>query len=117
MKNDNKYKRKRREFFLSIATDGKECSVVIQDINGISARQGKISIKGENKSMIKTKVIETTEKYDKDGKLIEKVIVERTNEDYEKGDPIISNGAIWRDKIPKPVPCCGMGDRTMNITY
>lgn len=67
--------------------------------------------------MIKTKIIETTEKYDKDGKLVEKVIVERTNEDYEKGDPIVSNGAIWWDKIPKPVLCCDMGNRKMNITY
>ena len=31
--------------------------------------------------MIKTKIIETTEKYDKDGKLVEKVTKEETLED------------------------------------
>lgn len=31
--------------------------------------------------MVKTKIIETTEKYDKDGKLVEKVTREETSED------------------------------------
>lgn len=31
--------------------------------------------------MIKTKIIETTEKYDKDGKLVEKITREETSED------------------------------------
>ncbi len=33
--------------------------------------------------MIKTKIIETTEKYDKDGKLVEKITREETTEDDE----------------------------------
>lgn len=33
--------------------------------------------------MVKTKIIETTEKYDKDGKLIEKITREETTEDDE----------------------------------
>ena len=33
--------------------------------------------------MVKTKIVETTEKYDKDGKLIEKIIREETTEDDE----------------------------------
>lgn len=31
--------------------------------------------------MVKTKIIETTEKYDKDGKLVEKITREETSED------------------------------------
>ena len=31
--------------------------------------------------MVKTKITETTEKYDKDGKLVEKIIREETSED------------------------------------
>ena len=50
--------------------------------------------------MIKTKIIETTEKYDKDGKLVEKVTREETSEDDEMGNPIMSGGATWWDKIP-----------------
>lgn len=33
--------------------------------------------------MVKTKIIETTEKYDKDGKLVEKITREETTEDDE----------------------------------
>lgn len=39
--------------------------------------------------MVKTKIIETTEKYDKDGKLVEKITREETSEDdtvYESGE-------------------------------
>lgn len=41
--------------------------------------------------MFKTKIIETTEKYDKDGKLVEKITREETSEDntvYESGSII-----------------------------
>ena len=37
--------------------------------------------------MIKTKIIETTEKYDKDGKLVEKITREETTEDDETRFP------------------------------
>lgn len=69
------------EFHLNIVTDGDKCSVVMQDTGGFSIKQGKISIKGDNNPMIKTKIIETTEKYDKDGKLVEKVMREENTED------------------------------------
>lgn len=41
--------------------------------------------------MVKTKIIETTEKYDKDGKLVERITREETSEDdtvYESGSII-----------------------------
>ena len=37
--------------------------------------------------MIKTKIVETTEKYDKDGKLVEKITREETTEDDETRYP------------------------------
>lgn len=37
--------------------------------------------------MIKTKIIETTEKYDKDGKLVEKITREEITEDAETRYP------------------------------
>ena len=40
--------------------------------------------------MIKTKIIETTEKYDKDGKLVEKIIREESTEDDETRYPATS---------------------------
>ncbi len=45
--------------------------------------------------MVKTKIIETTEKYDKDGKLVEKVTREETAEDdtdYTGNKDITING-------------------------
>ena len=70
--------------------------------------------------MVKTKIIETTEKYDKDGKLVEKIVREETSEDDEKG--------VWRAtspwatepiNIPYPdtIPCCGRRTETINVTY
>ena len=38
--------------------------------------------------MIKTKIVETTEKYDKDGNLIEKIIREETTENNETRYPV-----------------------------
>lgn len=56
--------------------------------------------------MIKTKIIETTEKYDSNGKLIEKITREETTEDDETKPyvaPLISSNP-WA--APMPVPCC-----------
>ena len=47
--------------------------------------------------MVKTKIIETTEKYDKDGKLFEKIVREETSEDdtvYESGSIIYPQESI-----------------------
>lgn len=66
---------------LCIVTDGEKCSVIKTDESGIYFETGKISVKGEVSPMIKTKIIETTEKYDKDGKLVEKITREETSED------------------------------------
>lgn len=61
--------------------------------------------------MIKTKIIETTEKYDKDGKLVEKITREETSEDK-------TNYAFSIPELPKggelpfadTIPCnCGGG--------
>lgn len=38
--------------------------------------------------MIKTKIVETTEKYNKDGNLVEKIIREETTEDDETRLPV-----------------------------
>lgn len=51
--------------------------------------------------MIKTKMIETTEKYDKDGKLVEKITREETSED----DTVYESGAIYYPQEPKK-ECC-----------
>lgn len=56
--------------------------------------------------MTKSKIIETTEKYDKDGKLVEKITREETTEDDETRlytAPIIPSNP-WA--VPTPVPCC-----------
>lgn len=51
--------------------------------------------------MIKTKIIETTEKYDKDGKLVEKITREETSDD----DTVYESGAIYYPQEPKK-ECC-----------
>lgn len=51
--------------------------------------------------MIKTKIIETTEKYDKDGKLVEKITREETSED----DTIYESGLIYFSQKPGK-SCC-----------
>lgn len=51
--------------------------------------------------MIKTKIIETTEKYDKDGKLVEKIVREETSED----DTVYESGSIVYPQEPAK-SCC-----------
>lgn len=51
--------------------------------------------------MIKTKTTETTEKYDKDGKLVERVIREETSEDDETRSYITPTNP-WA--APTPIP-------------
>ncbi len=59
--------------------------------------------------MIKTKIIETTEKYDKDGNLVEKVTREKTSEDstaYIPQSPCIQpNYGWWNNQ-----PTCDIGE-------
>lgn len=61
--------------------------------------------------MVKTKIIETTEKYDKDGKLVEKITREETSEDntnYAYSIPEFAKGG----ELPfvDTIPCnCGSG--------
>lgn len=67
--------------------------------------------------MIKTRIIETTERYDKDGKLIEKITREETTEDDEKGNTTLLSGDKWLGRpTPNIVPCCG-GNESIKITY
>lgn len=61
--------------------------------------------------MVKTKIIETTEKYDKDGKLVEKITREETSEDDENR----AYGTLTTN-IPNFVPCCGKRS-DMQITW
>lgn len=51
--------------------------------------------------MVKTKIIETTEKYDKDGKLVEKI----TREETSKDDTVYESGAIYYPQESKS-SCC-----------
>lgn len=69
------------EFLYNIITDGEKCSVFESDKDETKVRQGRATIKGDDKPMVKTKIIETTEKYDKDGKLVEKITREEEIED------------------------------------
>ena len=59
--------------------------------------------------MIKTKIVETTEKYDKDGNLVEKITREETTEDDETRYPVTQ--LPYEPYNPNPVwyknePCC-----------
>ena len=51
--------------------------------------------------MVKTKIIETTEKYDKDRKLVEKITREEASED----DAVYESGSIYYPKEPAK-SCC-----------
>lgn len=55
--------------------------------------------------MVKTKITETTEKYDKDGKLVEKITREETSED----DTAYESGAIYCPREPKNSCCVADG--------
>lgn len=52
--------------------------------------------------MIKTKIVETTEKYDKDGKLIEKIVRKETTEDDETTLPFYPNITAIKGCPPDP---------------
>ena len=53
--------------------------------------------------MIKTKIVETTEKYDKDGNLVEKITREETTEDDETRYPVTPTIEPY-NPIPNPIP-------------
>lgn len=55
--------------------------------------------------MIKTKIIETTEKYDENGKLIEKITREETTEDDETRYPY---------STPNIIPCYTPASKNMS---
>lgn len=66
--------------------------------------------------MVKTKIVETTEKYDKDGKLVERITREETSED----DETVSYGTLTTNepwKSPNSMPCCGRRGGITTITY
>lgn len=75
--------------------------------------------------MVKTKIVETIEKYDKDGKLIEKITREETTEDdemryspltvpdmpqWKPGEP----GVPWYTTTPWCIATTTSGDLTVN---
>ena len=58
-------------------------------------------------NMIKTKIVETTEKYDKNGNLVEKIIREETTEDDETRFPATplpyepyNPNHVWYKNVP-----------------
>ena len=51
--------------------------------------------------MVKTKIVETTEKYDKDGKLVERITREETTEDDETRFP--ATPLLYEPYNPNPV--------------
>lgn len=53
--------------------------------------------------MIKTKIVETTEKYDKDGNLVEKITREETTEDDETRFPVTPTIEPY-NPMPNPIP-------------
>ncbi len=66
--------------------------------------------------MIKTKIIETTEKYDKDGKLVEKITREETSEDDETRS-YGTLGTSLTQVMPNIIPCCGRKAENITVTY
>lgn len=89
------------EFYCNIAIDGDNASIMMDDANGIITRRGKVTAKEDDKSIIKTKITKTTEKYDKDGKLVEKITREETTED----DTVYKSGSIIYPQEPTK-QCC-----------
>lgn len=89
------------EFTYNIVTDGEKCFIVAQDKDGIKTMQGTISINGDGNSTIKTKITETTEKYDKEGKLVEKITMEK----LWKGDTVYKSGSVIFPQEPTK-SCC-----------
>lgn len=71
----------RMDFRLNIVTDGDKCSIIMQDSDGVFIKQGKISIEGKINPETKGKIAETIERYDKDGKLVEKITREKKSQD------------------------------------
>lgn len=65
--------------------------------------------------MVKTKIIETTEKYDKDGKLVEKITREENSEDDEKRDYVTLTTSPW--DMQNIARCCGRRMEGINVTY
>ena len=76
------------EFQCSIVANGEKGSVIFYDKDAIIARQGKATISVGDVPETKAKVIETTERYDKDGNLVEKIVREIPED--EKAKPYIA---------------------------
>jgi len=67
--------------------------------------------------MVKTKIIETTEKYDKDGKLIEKITREENTEDDETAN-YQKSGFTNPWLSPTCLLCCKENkNKSLNITW
>ncbi len=64
------------EFQCGIATDGEKGTVIFYDKDAIIAHQGKATISVDDVPETKAKMVETTERYDKDGNLVEKIVRE-----------------------------------------
>lgn len=87
------------EFQCSIVADGEKGSILYYDKDSIIGRCGKATISVGDVPETKAKVIETTERYDKDGKLVEKIVRE-IPEDGESAKAALSakkatERAVW----------------------
>lgn len=66
-----------KEKIISICIEGEKCSVMERNGTGISMWLGTATVNTEDEKS-KRRTIETTERYDKDGKLVEKITKEIT---------------------------------------
>lgn len=80
-------------------TDSEKGSILFYDKDAMIGRQGKAIVNISDSPTSKTKIIETTEKYDKDGNLVEK----NTREE-ETEDDTVYGGLPWH------TPTYGHGD-------
>lgn len=69
------------EFQCSVVADGEKGSILFYDKDAIISGQGKATISVSEVPDTKAKVIETVERYDKDGNLVEKITREEKSED------------------------------------
>lgn len=75
-----------KERMIMICTDGEKCSVIETNGANMSMWCGTATI-CEEKKAIRGKAVETTERYNKDGKLVEKIVREIPEDNRENHIP------------------------------
>lgn len=89
------------EFQCSIAADGEKGTVIFCDKDAIIAQTGKATISVDDVPETKAKVVETTERYGKDGNLVEKIVREIPEDEKEKPyiAPLVYGSTISPNQI------------------